>query len=89
MSFFVLCQTLSTRLQLFQKLSSIALFSSISTNIIIDPAGTLFEKSGLGGKYWLYVVEHVVYIRDGLPRSALRCTSYKKLTVSVPSLCHI
>lgn len=57
---------------------------------ILDPVRTILEESGLSRQYWTFAVEHVLYVKNRIPHSALNGSSpYELLTKKKPSLNHI
>lgn len=38
---------------------------------------TMLEQAGLSAKYWEYAVDHIAYVKNRLPHSALNCSTSK------------
>lgn len=55
----------------------------------MDPVRTLLEQAGLSAKYWEYAIDHVAYVKNRLPHSALICSPYEALTGRKPTLKHV
>lgn len=61
-------------------------FAERINRTIIDHVRASLEESGLGAKYLPFAVEHVVYSKNRVPHSVLRCPPYELLTLKNPSL---
>ena len=55
----------------------------------LDPVRVLLEESGLSAKYWEYALDHVAYVKNRLPHSALQCSPFEALTGNKPKLKHV
>ena len=64
-------------------------FSERINRTLLDPIRVLLEQSGLSAKYWQYALNHIAYIKNRIPHSALGCTPYEKLTGEKPKLHHL
>ena len=49
----------------------------------------LLQGAGLGSEYWSYALRHAVYLKNRLPHSALKKTSFEAMNGSKPNLSHL
>lgn len=55
-------------------------FSERINRTLAEPVRVILEEAELSAKYWEYVTEYVLYIKNRVPHSSFDCSSYQTLT---------
>lgn len=56
---------------------------------LLEPIRLILEQEVLSAHYWEYALDHVAYVKNRLPHSAINCSPFEKLPGKKPTLKHI
>lgn len=64
-------------------------FAERVNRTFMEPVRVILEQAGLSAKYWEYALDHVAYVKNRLPHSALNMSPFESITGKKPTLKHI